>query len=46
MDWAQTPIGPVEKWSPALRMVVTLLLVNRFSMILWWGPHRPHVRKR
>jgi PAS domain S-box-containing protein len=39
MDWSKTPIGAVESWSPALRMVVRLLLANRFPLLLWWGPH-------
>lgn len=38
LDWSQTPIGPVESWSPALQMMVRTLLVNRFPMLLWWGP--------
>lgn len=38
LDWSQTPIGPMESWSPALRMMVRLLLVNRFPLLLWWGP--------
>jgi hypothetical protein len=37
-DWSKTPIGPIETWSPALRMVVKLMMANRFPMILWWGP--------
>lgn len=37
-DWAKTPLGPVQGWSPALRMMVTFLLANRFPMLLWWGP--------
>jgi signal transduction histidine kinase len=38
VDWARTPIGPVESWSDSLRMMVRFLLVNRFPMLLWWGP--------
>jgi PAS domain S-box-containing protein len=38
MDWSATPIGPVESWSPALRMMVPFLLANRFPQVLWWGP--------
>ena len=38
MDWSQTPIGPVESWSSALRMMVRFLLANRFPLLLWWGP--------
>ena len=38
MDWAATPIGPIESWSPAQRMMVRFLLANRFPLLLWWGP--------
>ncbi|MGH7649908.1 MAG: ATP-binding protein, partial [Gemmatimonadaceae bacterium] len=38
VDWSKTPIGPVESWPDSLRMMVRLLLVNRFPMLLWWGP--------
>jgi signal transduction histidine kinase/CheY-like chemotaxis protein len=37
-DWSRTPIGPVEQWSPTLRMMVSFLLANRFPLLLWWGP--------
>jgi hypothetical protein len=37
-DWSKTPIGPVERWSPSLRMMVSFLLANRFPLLLWWGP--------
>ena len=39
IDWSKTPIGAVETWSPALRTMVRILLVNRFQLFLWWGPH-------
>jgi signal transduction histidine kinase/CheY-like chemotaxis protein len=38
MDWSRTPLGPVESWSQSLRMMVGLLLANRFPLLLWWGP--------
>jgi PAS domain S-box-containing protein len=38
IDWSNTPIGPVESWSPTLRTMLRLLLVNRLPMVLWWGP--------
>lgn len=38
-NWAQTPLGAIETWSPALVMMIRLLLANRFPLILWWGPH-------
>jgi PAS domain S-box-containing protein len=37
-DWSQTAIGPIDGWSPALRMMVRFMLANRFPMLLWWGP--------
>ena len=37
-DWSETSIGPRESWSPALRMMVSFLVANRFPMLLWWGP--------
>ncbi len=37
-DWSGTPIGPVENWSPSLRMMAAFLLANRFPLLLWWGP--------
>jgi signal transduction histidine kinase len=38
IDWAGTPIGPVEHWSEALQATVALLLHNHSPMLLWWGP--------
>lgn len=37
-NWSATPIGPIEKWSPTLRMMTSFLLANRFPLLLWWGP--------
>lgn len=37
-DWSRTPLGAIESWSPALRMMVQFLLSNRFPLLLWWGP--------
>ncbi|HEV7310329.1 response regulator [Ensifer sp.] len=38
-DWSQTALGPMETWSPTLRIMVSFLLVNRFPLLLWWGPN-------
>ncbi len=38
VDWSRTPIGPVEKWSPTLKSMVSFMLANRFPILLWWGP--------
>src|SRR5262249_32310570 len=38
IDWASTPLGPAEAWSPTLKTMVSFLLANRFPILLWWGP--------
>ncbi|GAA0225327.1 PP2C family protein-serine/threonine phosphatase [Cryptosporangium japonicum] len=38
VDWAATPLGPVESWSPTLRSTVDLALNSRFPVTLLWGP--------
>jgi hypothetical protein len=50
LDWSSTPIGPAERWPPALRTAVSICLSSRFPICLWWGqelaflyndPYRP-----
>ncbi|HEX3113455.1 MAG TPA: histidine kinase dimerization/phospho-acceptor domain-containing protein, partial [Candidatus Eisenbacteria bacterium] len=36
-DWASTPLGPIQSWSPALTTTLRIILANRFPHILWWG---------
>ncbi len=36
-NWAETPLGAVENWSPTLRTITNFLLANRFPLLLWWG---------
>jgi hypothetical protein len=36
-DWASTPLGPLEKWSPQFREVVNLLMRNPHPASLFWG---------
>lgn len=38
-DWAATPLGPIDRWSQALRVAVGICLNSRFPMFVWWGPH-------
>ncbi|HEY0508026.1 MAG TPA: ATP-binding protein [Blastococcus sp.] len=38
VDWAGTPVGPVESWPAGLRFAVRTVLVSRFPMVLTWGP--------
>jgi signal transduction histidine kinase len=36
-NWAETDLGPIDKWSEVLRLSVGLCLNSRFPLILWWG---------
>ena len=37
-DWAATPLGAEEQWSPTLRSAVSTALNSGFGMLLMWGP--------
>ncbi len=37
-DWAATPLGVEEHWSPTLRTAVSSCLDSRFPILLMWGP--------
>lgn len=37
-DWASTPLGAMETWSPSLRLTVDMVLASNFPMALRWGP--------
>lgn len=36
--WANTAVGPVERWPESLRSIVRMMLHARHPMFLWWGP--------
>lgn len=38
LDWALTPLGPVEGWPQSLRVAADVCLRSRFPMALLWGP--------
>jgi PAS domain S-box-containing protein len=38
LDWAATPLGPVESWPAALRWAVRTVLESPFPINLWCGP--------
>lgn len=40
LDWAATPLGPVEGWPAALRWAVRTVLEAPFPVNLWCGPER------
>src|ERR1700724_2917177 len=37
VDWSKMAIGPLERWSSRLQMMVSYLLANRFPLLLWWA---------
>ena len=38
INWAASKFGPVETWSQALQVSISLCLNSRFPILLWWGP--------
>jgi PAS domain-containing protein len=36
-DWAQTPLGPVERWPVALISTLSICLSARFPLAIYWG---------
>jgi signal transduction histidine kinase len=38
MDWAATPLGPIDSWPQSLRTTVSLCLASNFPISLAWGP--------
>ncbi|MFV2114778.1 ATP-binding protein [Micromonospora sp. LOL_025] len=39
LDWAATPLGPVDGWPQSLRAAVRMVLSSRYPMLLLWGDH-------
>lgn len=38
LDWSATSLGPVDRWSPALRSAVRMTIDSPFPISLWCGP--------
>ena len=38
LDWAGTPLGPLETWPQSLRTAASMMLNARHPMYLAWGP--------
>jgi len=36
-DWARTPLGARETWSPSLELMVATILASQFPMAVRWG---------
>ncbi|HSU82728.1 MAG TPA: PAS domain-containing protein, partial [Thermoanaerobaculia bacterium] len=37
IDWARTPLGPIERWPQSLRTSISICLSSRFPILVWWG---------
>ncbi len=37
-DWSDTPLGPVDRWSPELRSTVSNIVNSPVPKVLMWGP--------
>ena len=38
LDWAATPLGPVERWPQSLRTSTGTCLDGALPIVSWWGP--------
>ena len=36
-DWANSPLGAIENWSPSLRTAVSICLESMFPIWILWG---------
>ena len=36
-DWAETPLGPPQRWPQSLRSAVEIMLACPQPMLVWWG---------
>lgn len=36
-NWSATPIGNISNWPQSLRTTLSILLISKFPMFLWWG---------
>jgi signal transduction histidine kinase len=37
IDWAKTPLGPVDSWPQSLRTCIRIVLTSQQPMFVWWG---------
>src|SRR5262245_1124009 len=38
VDWAATPLGPLDGWPQSLRSAIGICLGSRFPIAIYWGP--------
>ncbi|EPE10105.1 hsp90-like protein [Ophiostoma piceae UAMH 11346] len=39
VDWASTPLGPIENWSSDLRLMSNLIMASPHPAAMYWGPN-------
>ena len=37
-DWSTTSLGPIDRWTPALRTTIEMMLGQRQAICIFWGP--------
>ena len=37
IDWASTPLGPIEEWGPELRSMCNLIMASPHPAAMYWG---------
>ncbi|MCJ1325425.1 hypothetical protein MMC10_002088 [Thelotrema lepadinum] len=37
IDWSRTPLGPIARWPPQLRVMANLVCMDPNPAVLWWG---------
>ena len=37
-DWARSPLGPLEDWSPTLKAATAMILPADSQIVMFWGP--------
>ncbi|HTZ45801.1 MAG TPA: PP2C family protein-serine/threonine phosphatase [Jatrophihabitans sp.] len=38
LDWAATPLGPIETWPQSLISSLSILLASKAQIVMFWGP--------
>ena len=37
-DWSRTPLGPIDKWPHALKVLTDTILTQKMPAVILWGP--------
>jgi hypothetical protein len=40
VDWASSPLGPVENWSPELKSAANIVMFDVHAAVIFWGPEK------